>query len=120
MILNIAVILGFQLAGEVLARALMLPVPGPVIGMALLLAAFLMRPALADRVLPTSQGLLKHLSLLFVPAGVGVVSHAEALGQSGPALLGALAGSTVLALSAGALTFVGLAKLTGNGTEGDE
>ncbi len=120
MILNIAIILGFQLAGEVLARALTLPVPGPVIGMALLLAAFLVRPALVKRVLPTSQGLLRHLSLLFVPAGVGVVSHAEALGQSGPALLAALVGSTVLALTAGALTFVGLAKLTGNGAEGKE
>ncbi len=115
MILNIALILGFQLAGEVLARALALPVPGPVIGMALLLAGFLIRPKLAERVLPTSQGLLKHLSLLFVPAGVGVISHAEALGQSGPALLAALVGSTVLALAAGALTFVGLARLTGNG-----
>jgi len=115
MILNIALILGFQLTGEVLARALALPVPGPVIGMALLLTGFLIRPKLAERVLPTSQGLLKHLSLLFVPAGVGVISHAEALGQSGPALLAALVGSTVLALAAGALTFVGLARLTGNG-----
>lgn len=115
MILNIAIILGFQLAGEVLARALALPVPGPVIGMALLLSGFLIRPGLAKRVLPTSQGILKHLSLLFVPAGVGVISHAEALGQSGPALLAALVGSTVLALAAGALTFVGLARLTGNG-----
>mgnify|MGYP001027973678 FL=1 len=114
MILNLAVILGFQLIGEVIARAANLPVPGPVIGMALLLAAFLIRPALAQRVLPTSQGILQHLSLLFVPAGVGVISHADALGQSGVALMAALVGSTVLALAAGALTFVGLARLTGN------
>jgi len=117
MILNIAVILGFQLTGEVIARALALPVPGPVIGMALLLGAFLLRPALAERVLPTARGILQHLSLLFVPAGVGVISHAEALGQSGPALLLALVASTVLALAAGALTFVALARLTGNDGE---
>lgn len=114
MILNLTVILGFQLIGEIIARAANLPVPGPVIGMALLLAAFLIRPALAQRVLPTSQGILQHLSLLFVPAGVGVISHADALGQSGLALMAALVGSTVLALAAGALTFVGLARLTGN------
>jgi putative effector of murein hydrolase LrgA (UPF0299 family) len=113
MILNITIILAAQLAGEVLARALSLPVPGPVIGMALLLAAFLARRGLADRVLPTAQGILGHLSLLFVPAGVGVISHAEALGRSGPALLLALVASTVLALAAGALTFASLAHLTG-------
>ncbi len=118
MILNLALILGFQLAGEVLARALALPVPGPVIGMGLLLAAFLLVPGLAARMLVTTQGLLAHLSLLFVPAGVGVISHAEALGQTGPALLTALILSTALALVAGALTFVGLARLTGSkGTE---
>lgn len=113
MILNIAVILGFQLAGEVMARALDLPIPGPVLGMALLLGGFLVRPALAERVLPTSQAILSHLSLLFVPAGVGVISHADALGKTGPALLAALLASTVLALMAGALTFVLLARLTG-------
>lgn len=119
MILNIAIILLAQLAGEVLARLLALPIPGPVIGMALLLAAFLIRRALAERVLPTSQTILSHLSLLFVPAGVGVIGHAEALGRSGPALLVALAASTVLALAAGALTFVWLARLGGNGEEAE-
>ncbi|WP_397542494.1 CidA/LrgA family protein [Roseovarius salis] len=114
MILNIAIILAAQLAGEVLARALALPIPGPVIGMALLLAGFIASRKLADRILPTSQGILAHLSLLFVPAGVGVISHAEALGESGPALLLALVASTVLALVTGALTFVWLARLTGN------
>ncbi len=114
MILNITIILGFQLTGEVMTRALSLPLPGPVTGMALLLAAFLIRPELATRVLPTSQGILQHLSLLFVPAGVGVVSHTDALGDSGVALLIALVGSTVLALAVGALTFVALARLTDN------
>ncbi|WP_306152523.1 CidA/LrgA family protein [Roseovarius sp. MMSF_3281] len=114
MILNIAVILSAQLVGEVLARLLALPIPGPVIGMALLLAGFMASPGLAERILPTSQGILAHLSLLFVPAGVGVISHAEALGTSGLALMAALVGSTLLALIAGALTFVALARLTGS------
>jgi len=120
MILDIAALLGFQLLGEVLARALVLPLPGPVIGMALMLAAFLIRPAFARRILPTAQGLLRHLSLLFVPAGVGVIGHADALGRSGPALMLALVLSTVLALAAGALTFVALARLTGSGAGSGE
>ncbi|SLN68416.1 holin-like protein [Roseovarius gaetbuli] len=114
MVLNFALILAFQLAGEVAARALSLPVPGPVIGMALLLAAFMILPKLAARMLETTKGLLAHLSLLFVPAGVGVISHAEALGQTGVAMMTALVLSTALALTAGALTFVGLARLTGS------
>ncbi|MDR9393195.1 CidA/LrgA family protein [Roseovarius sp. SYSU LYC5161] len=113
MIVNITVILAAQLLGEVLARLLALPVPGPVIGMALLLAGFMASRRLADRILPTSQGILAHLSLLFVPAGVGVISHADVLGASGLALMAALAGSTLLALIAGALTFVALVRLTG-------
>jgi putative effector of murein hydrolase LrgA (UPF0299 family) len=113
MILNITLILLFQLAGEIAARAFALPVPGPVIGLAALLAAFLLRPGLARRVMPTAQGLLAHLSLLFVPAGVGVISHAEVLGRDGAALLAALVASTALALAAGALTFVALARMAG-------
>ena len=114
MILNIAVILSAQLMGEVLARLLTLPIPGPVIGMALLLLGFMVSKPLAKRILPTSQGILAHLSLLFVPAGVGVISHAEALGESGLALMAALVGSTLIALIAGALTFVALVRLTGS------
>jgi len=119
MILNIAIILVAQLVGEVLARLLALPIPGPVIGMALLLVSFLASKPLAERILPTSQGILAHLSLLFVPAGVGVMSHVEVLGTSGLALIAALVASTLIALLAGALTFVALARLTGS-TEGAE
>lgn len=114
MILNLALILCFQLAGEILARALALPAPGPVIGMGMLFAAFLLVPGLARRMLETTRGILAHLSLLFVPAGVGVITHAEALSQTGPAILAALVLSTALALVAGALTFAGLARLTGS------
>ncbi|NCQ25069.1 MAG: hypothetical protein COW54_00170 [Rhodobacteraceae bacterium CG17_big_fil_post_rev_8_21_14_2_50_63_15] len=112
MIFNLAVILSLQLAGEALARGLGLPAPGPVVGMALLLVAFMLRPGLAARMQETTRGILSHLSLLFVPAGVGVITHAEALGQTGPALLAAIVLSTALALAAGALSFVAVARLT--------
>ncbi|WP_135504278.1 CidA/LrgA family protein [Roseovarius aestuariivivens] len=117
MIFNITLILVFQLAGEVMARLFAIPVPGPVIGMGLLLIAFVLAPKLANRVVPTAQNILTHLSLLFVPAGVGVISHVEVLGQDGLALFAALFLSTVLALGAGVLTFIGLARLTGTTAE---
>jgi holin-like protein len=84
-----ATLLGFQLAGEVLAQALRLPVPGPVVGMALLLAALQLRPP-GEGLRAFSSGLLSHLSLLFVPAGVGIVLHAPRLAAEWPALVASL------------------------------
>lgn len=115
MIAHLAVFLSFQLTGEVIARGAGLPLPGPVLGLALLLLACIAVPSFGTRLLPTAQGLLSHLSLLFVPAGVGVVAHIGTLGPAAPALLVALVGSTVLALIAGAAAFVALARLTGSG-----
>jgi holin-like protein len=71
----LALLLVFQLLGETVSYGLKLPIPGPVIGMAALFWAW---PYLGraqqelDRVATT---LLSHLSLLFVPAGVGVMLH---------------------------------------------
>ncbi|MDD2741935.1 MAG: CidA/LrgA family protein [Rhodocyclaceae bacterium] len=65
----------FQLIGEVLARGLKLPVPGPVIGMLLLFATLVVRGSISKELQSTAQTLLQHLSLLFVPAGTGVMLH---------------------------------------------
>lgn len=113
MILHLTLLLIFQLAGEITARALSLPVPGPVIGLAALVLAFLAWPRLSDALQPTANGLLAHLSLLFVPAGVGVVGHLGLLGAQGGQLLLALIGSTVLAIAVGAGVFVWVQRLTG-------
>ncbi|MFP1643805.1 CidA/LrgA family protein [Pontitalea aquivivens] len=118
MIPALATILMFQLAGEVIARALDLPLPGPVLGMIGLVAAFLLAPRLAEVVRPTAQGLLAHLSLLFVPAGVGVVAHFGVLSEQGPAIAVALVGSTVLAIAVGALVFAGVARIIGSRDDG--
>lgn len=112
MILHLTTLLAFQLTGELISRGLHLPIPGPVIGMALILAAFLASPRLAAAILPTAQGLLAHLSLLFVPAGVGVTRHLSRLGEDGPAIAAALVVSTIAAIALGALTFKLVARLT--------
>lgn len=105
MIQAIATLLGYQLAGEVVARALGLGLPGPVLGFAALFVTFLIWPGLHARMAETARGLLLHLSLLFVPAGVGIVRHLEALGAQTPALLLAIVVSTALAIGAGAWVF---------------
>lgn len=93
-----ALLLGFQLAGEALVRLTGVPVPGPVLGMLLLLAALGLRGSVPPSLQAVASGLLGHLSLLFVPAGVGVMLHAPRLAQEWPALAAALVGSTVMAL----------------------
>ena len=113
MVVSLTLILGFQLAGVVAVQSLGLPVPGPVAGMVMLLAAMLAAPRLAAAVRPAGQGILAHLSLLFVPAGVGVVGHLATLGGQGLAIGLALLASTILAIAAAAGVFVGLAWLTG-------
>jgi holin-like protein len=101
---TLALLLAFQLVGEAITFALGLPVPGPVLGMTLLLAAVALRRELLRLLQPTARVLLMHLSLLFVPAGVGVMVHSARLATEGVAIVVAIVVSTVLALAASALT----------------
>jgi holin-like protein len=114
MIHALAIILCCQLTGEVASRALSLPVPGPVLGLALLFVLCLSSRRAADLVRPTAEGILRHLSLLFVPAGVGVVGHLGALSAYGGQLAVVLIVSTALALIAGVGTFLLVARVTGS------
>jgi holin-like protein len=77
MIQTFATLLVFQTLGAVLAYSLSLPVPGPVVGMVLLFTYLIIRPGVADKLAPTTLEFLKHLSLLFIPAGVGIMVHAQ-------------------------------------------
>jgi holin-like protein len=108
MVPALATLLVFQLLGETLVLLSGAPVPGPVLGLALLLLALLLRPAGLEAIKPTAQGLLQHLSLLFVPAGVGVMQHLQRLGDEALALGVALVLSTLLGLAASAATMLAL------------
>ena len=109
MIRGFFLLLACQLVGEVLARGLALPAPGPVIGLALLtvgLVAWNRWRPMSDEEIANSEvgraatGLLGALSLLFVPAGVGVVQYVGLLREDGVALAASLAVSTIATLLA--------------------
>lgn len=100
----------FQCAGEAIARLADLPIPGPVLGMALLLAALLVRGRASESIAACADGLAKHLSLLFVPAGTGVMLHIAQIEAEWKPIAVALVVSTVLAIVAAALTFQWLAR----------
>lgn len=112
MIAALATLLVFQLLGEALVRTLGLPVPGPVLGLALLLPLLAWRPAVLAMVRPTAQTLLQHLSLLFVPAGVGVMLHLNRIEEEALAIGVALVLSTWVGLVVAALTLQWLMRLT--------
>lgn len=108
-----AALLICQLAGEAAVRATGLPLPGPVVGMALLFVLMIVRAPLPQELAPTADGILRHLSLLFVPAGVGVVQQLDRLGHDGLRLVLVIVVTTVISLAVTALVFAAAAHLLG-------
>ena len=96
---GLAYLLLLQSAGELLSRGLGLPFPGPVVGMALLLPALYWK-AVRKPVALCAEFLLSHLSLLFVPVGVGVMTHLSLVNQYGLRLGVVIVLSTWLGLAA--------------------
>lgn len=123
----ITILLACQLAGEVIRMLTDAPVPGPVIGMALLFVGLVARRRLTagrdvrdtpedlDR---TANGLLQHLSLLFVPAGVGVMLYLPLIAKEWLAISVSLVASTVITIALTALIMAWLNRLTGGAGSG--
>lgn len=110
MIQTFTILLIFQTLGEGLAFGFSLPVPGPVIGMLLLFCYLLVKRNAAETLAPTTQEFLRHLSLLFVPAGVGIMVHAQRVATEWLPILAALVISAVVSLVVTALVLRWLQK----------
>ena len=112
-----AVLLVFQCLGEGLVFLFGWPVPGPVTGMLLLLAALVAVPRLQDVVESGASELLRHLSLLFVPAGVGIVVAASSGSGQWLAIAASVVASTLVTLAVTALVLQGLMPRTPSAKE---
>ena len=111
MIGAITALLVCQLAGELISRGLHLPVPGPVLGMIMLLIGLLIRdrrtapdtsdaePQAPDSLNHVADALLGNLGLLFVPAGVGVVLYGPLLARNWASIAVAVFVGTILAIA---------------------
>ena len=127
MIASLSLVLLCQLAGEALVRGIGAPMPGPVIGLMFLLVLLLLRDRFAvlargplqggeaEGVESISRGLLVNLSLLFVPAGVGVVQKLDLIVNHGIAFLGVLAISVLITLLVTVGTFIVASRLMTRG-----
>jgi len=113
MIRGLLVLCGLQLAGATLVHALGLPLPGAVVGMTALFGILAWRRGVPADVDTTASTLLRHLGLLFVPAGVGVIGQLQALSEHALGLAVTLVGSTLAAL---AVTAWVMQRISGQGT----
>lgn len=103
MISALSLLLVFQLMGEVIARAFDLPIPGPVIGMGLLLIALILTEGPNAELHQTTGHLLQHLSLLFVPAGTGIMLYFQLMADAWLPLVISLLISTFITIAVTAL-----------------
>jgi putative effector of murein hydrolase LrgA (UPF0299 family) len=122
MLLSLGLILLCQLFGEAIARGTGVSVPGPVIGMVLCVLLLLVRDRIGKRAPAelrdgsfedTGRGILSHLSLLFIPAGVGVVQRLDVLAGNALPIAVAVVVSTVLSLAVTAWVFSVVARRAG-------
>ena len=102
-----------QLAGEVLVRAVGVTFPGPVLGMGLLFIILMVRGRSTETIDGVADTLLRNLSLLFVPAAVGVVQQADLIAANWLAISAALVFSTVATLVVTVFVFRAVARWTG-------
>ena len=82
MLYTLTLLLLYQTVGELVSSGLALSIPGPVIGMVLLLLTLLAKGEKLDKNMrANTAALLRHLSLLFIPAGVGIMLHLDRIGK---------------------------------------
>ncbi|MEC5386263.1 CidA/LrgA family protein [Uliginosibacterium sp. H3] len=97
-------LMAYWLAGELIVSLLHVSLPGAVAGMLLLLVVSIIQKRVAPAVAQASQGLLSNLALLYVPAGVGIMTHAHVLTEHGLGMLATVVLSTAVTLGVTALT----------------
>ncbi|WP_336365985.1 CidA/LrgA family protein [Marinobacter sp. C2H3] len=100
---GITLLLVYQLVGEIIVRLLGVPIPGPVLGMVMLFLTLMVRGAVPAALDQASGALLSHLSLLFVPAGVGMMVHFHRIAAEWVPITLSLLLSTAITLVATAL-----------------
>jgi holin-like protein len=110
MLEGLTILIFLQFAGEIIAGVTRLPIPGPVIGLGLLAGFALWRGAMPEPIVIAGDAILRHLSLLFVPAGVGLIAFGDRLLAEGTRLIILLVVSTAITMAVTAFVFRFLAR----------
>jgi holin-like protein len=120
MIRGFAVLLSCQLLGEVAVRGFTWPVPGNVVGMALLLVALMLGLVRLEWVTEAAELLLTHMAMLFVPVGVGVMLYFDLIAREWLPIVAATVLSTFVVIAVTGHVTQGLAREKPGGEGGDE
>jgi putative effector of murein hydrolase LrgA (UPF0299 family) len=115
MISGLVQILLFQSIGELVSKLLLPTLPGPVIGLILLVGWLVVRKGINTELAAVADTFSQYLGLLFVPAAVGVVLFLPQLKANALAIISALVLSVIFTIGSGAL----VARLLG-GKSNDE
>ncbi len=116
-----AILIGLQLVGEVLRDTLRLPLPAPLIGMAALTVVLVARGsagataerAVSPSLLKVANGLIANMGLLFVPAGVGIITELDILRREWLVVLAGLLISTMLGITVTGLVMHHVSRIAG-------
>ena len=108
---GLTLLLIYQLSGEVIIRGFKLPIPGPVLGMALLFISLVLYKRVPEALDTASNALLSHLSLLFIPAGVGLMLYFDAIAKEWLPIIVTLIFSTLISMAVIALSMQFLMKV---------
>jgi holin-like protein len=101
MLAQLALLMAFQLIGEVVVKLLAIPFPGPLCGMLLLLGYLHVRGGPSDALGSVGSTLVDHLGLLFVPAGTAIITYTALLAREGLSIVTAILVSTTVAVVIG-------------------
>ncbi|NIQ95692.1 MAG: CidA/LrgA family protein [Desulfuromonadales bacterium] len=99
MVRGFAILLAMQFVGEVISMGLAVPVPGNVIGMALLFVALATGLIPLETIRDASELLLAHMALFFIPAGVGVMVYFDLLARQWLPIVVAMVVSTFVVMA---------------------
>ena len=116
----LTIILTCQLIGELIVVGTGIPLPGPVVGMGLLFLGLLIRRGVPKGLGRVTASLLQNLALLFVPAGVGVMTHLSLLEAEWLPISVALVVSTLLTIAVTGLAMSALGRLGDRDKPGGE
>ncbi len=108
---GLTILLLYQLMGEVTVRWLDLPVPGPVLAMIMLFVSLVIKGSTPSSLQSSANTILSHLSLLFIPAGVGIMAHFDRLQNEWLPISMAVILSTVITLIFSAAVMLAMNKL---------
>ena len=98
MLEQIARVLFWLCIGEIASRSGLLPLPAPVTGLMLLYAELAIKDKVPEDLGTLADRILQFLGMLFVPAGVGVITYLDLLKLEAMPILAAVIGGTAITI----------------------